>query len=331
MTKAIHAFLAVMLLIIVTVAGITFFSLYSLFGIIIPYLAATLFVAGFIYRIILWSSSPVPFHVPTVCGQQKSLPWIRADNRESPYNNRGLLWRMALEVLLFRSLFRNDRAALDSTSQRLVYGSNKYLWLGGLLFHWSLLAVVVRHLRFFTEPVPGFVESLQGLDGVFQLTLPAFYVTDVLILLALTYLFLRRVIFPQMRYISLAADYFAIFLLFGIVLSGVLMRHVYEIDVEAAKVFVMSVISLRPEAPTIGVIFYVHLFLVSLLFAYFPWSKLMHMGGVFLSPTRNLKNDSRARRHVNPWNYPVITHTYEEYEDEFRDALKEVGLPVDKE
>ena len=78
-------------------------------------------------------------------------------------------------------------------------------------------------------------------------------------------------------------------------------------------------------------IFYLHLFLVSFLLAYFPMSKLVHMGGVFLSPTRNLANDSRMRRHVNPWNYPVKVHTYEEYEDEFREKMKAAGIPVDKE
>jgi len=69
---------------------------------------------------------------------------------------------------------------------------------------------------------------------------------------------------------------------------------------------------------------------VSVLLAYFPFSKLMHLAGVFLSPTRNLSNNSRFVRHVNPWNYPVKVHTYEEYEEEFRDKMIEAGLPVDK-
>jgi hypothetical protein len=80
----------------------------------------------------------------------------------------------------------------------------------------------------------------------------------------------------------------------------------------------------------VGTIFYIHLFFVSILLAYFPFSKLMHLGGIFLSPTRNLTTDTRAKRHVNPWNYPVPVHTYEEYEDEFRDKMIEAGLPVDK-
>ncbi len=56
----------------------------------------------------------------------------------------------------------------------------------------------------------------------------------------------------------------------------------------------------------------------------------MHLGGIFLSPTRNLTTDTRARRHVNPWDYPVHVHTYEEYEDDFREKMVEAGLPVDK-
>ncbi len=67
------------------------------------------------------------------------------------------------------------------------------------------------------------------------------------------------------------------------------------------------------------------------LLAYFPFSKLMHMPGVFLSPTRNLANDNRARRHVNPWNAPVKVHTYEEWEEEFHKALKSAGFPLEKE
>ena len=55
------------------------------------------------------------------------------------------------------------------------------------------------------------------------------------------------------------------------------------------------------------------------------------MAGVFLSPTRNLVNNNRAVRHVNPWDYPVKTHPYEEYEDEWRDKMKSAGVPVDKE
>ncbi len=145
-------------------------------------------------------------------------------------------------------------------------------------------------------------------------------------------LFIRRVGLPQMRYLSLANDYFPLFVIFGIGLTGVLMRYFYKTDLISIKMLAMGLVSLSPAVPKgIGPLFYVHLFLVCTLFAYFPFSKLVHMGGVFMSPTRVLANTSRSKQHVNPWNYPVHVHTYEEYENDFRAKMKDAGLPVEKE
>jgi len=236
---------------------------------------------------------------------------------------------MALEVLLFRSLFRNDRAELAGQA-RAVFRGNRLLWLGGLIFHWSLLIVLLRHMKFFFEPVPGCVTFLQNLDGLFQIFTPTLLLTDVFIVIALCYLFLRRITNPQIRYISLISDYFSLLLILGIAVSGMLMRYFYRVDLLEIKRFILGILSFSPIVPkNTGITFYVHLFLVSMLLAYFPFSKLMHMGGVFMSPTRNLKNNSRAQRHINPWNYPVKVHTYDEWEDEFREAIKEAGLPLE--
>jgi nitrate reductase gamma subunit len=110
------------------------------------------------------------------------------------------------------------------------------------------------------------------------------------------------------------------------------MRYFIRVDITSVKELVIGLVSLHPTIPKgIGVIFYIHLFLLSVLIAYFPFSKLMHAGGVFFSPTRNMPNDNRARRHINPWNYPVKVHSYAEYEDDFREKMIEVGLPVEKE
>jgi nitrate reductase gamma subunit len=300
------------------------------FTVIITYLAFAVFTLGLVYRMIVWAKAPVPFRIPTTCGQQKSLPWIKSSRLDNPHSTLGVIGRMALEVLLFRSLFRNTEAELRE-GPKLVYSSTKWLWLGALAFHWSLLAIVIRHLRFFTEPQPAAVTVLQRLDGFFQVGLPAIYVTDAILLAGLSFLFLRRVVDPKMRAISLAADYFVLLLIGSIAVTGILLRHFYKTDLRAVKEFAMSLLRLHPALPAEpGVLFYTHLLLVSALLIYFPFSKLVHMGAVFLSPTRNLANDNRARRHVNPWNAPVKTHTYEEYENEFREVMKAAELPVDK-
>lgn len=308
------------------IAGLDF-----VFGIVIPYAAIVIFLLGIVYRVLNWARSPVPFRIPTTCGQQRSLPWIKNSPLESPHTGLGVIGRMALEILLFRSLFRNTRAELRD-GPKLTYGSSKWLWLGALAFHWSFLVVLIRHFRFFAEPVPGFVSLVEGLDGFFQVCLPIILITDAVILGALTFLFLRRIVDPKLRYISLISDYFPLLLIAGIAITGILMRYFFKVDIIAVKELGTGILSLHPILPLgISPLFYAHLFFVSCLIAYFPFSKLTHLGGVFLSPTRNLANNNRTRRHLNPWNPPVPVHTYAEYEDEFREVMKAAGLPVDKE
>ena len=297
-------------------------------AVIVPYAAVATFVAGVCYRVLRWTWTPVPFRIPTTCGQEKSLPWIRRNPLDNPFHLSETVARMALEVLAFRSLFRNNRARLYN--DRLVLGENKFLWLGAMAFHWALLFVLLRHLRLLVEPVPAFVLGLQRIDGFLQITTPDLYVTDVILIAALGFLLARRLRDPLVRHVSLFTDYFALFLLLGIAVSGVLMRYVLRVDIAAVKQFAIGLETFHPRSPAaLSPIVLVHLLLVSALAAYFPFSKLMHMGGIFLSPTRNLANNNRAVRYVNPWNYPVKTHSYGKWEEEFRGKIVGAGLPLD--
>ena len=330
--------IAVIVLFLIAWAG-TAIGLQVVFGIIIPYLALLTFLVGFVYKIVDWSRSAVPFRIPTTGGQQKSLPWIKHSQLDCPFTKWQVVARMALEILAFRSLFRNTRMRLKEGS-RISYQLEIFLWVGALAFHYAFLAVLVRHLRFFTEPVPFLVTLVENVDSFFRIEvlypnfyfgLPGVFLSGLVLLAAVTYLVARRLFIRPVRYISLASDYFPLFLIFGIALTGILMRYFIKIDITAAKELTMGLVTLRPTIPEgVGTVFYAHLFFVSVLLAYFPFSKLMHLGGIFLSPTRNLTTDTRAKRHVNPWNYPVPVHTYQEYEDEFREKMIEVGLPVDK-
>ena len=329
--SVLYALALVVLAVIVVIIGVGVLGWQYLFGVIIPYVAGALFVLGLIYRIWKWARAPVPFHIPTTCGQQKSLPWIKNDKVESPTSIVGVVGRMALEILLFRSLFRNEKAELED-SKKLLFKGNRWLWLGGLVFHWSLFIIIFRHTRLFTEPVPSIVIFIRTVDGIFQQPYPILYLTDWAVVIALTYLFIRRVVYPQLRYISFPSDYFAVLLLLGIIIQGCLVQLFYKANIVAIKELAMGVLTFQPSVPEgINLAFYIHLFLVCVLIAYFPFSKLVHGAGILLSPTRILKNDSRMRRHVNPWDYPVRVHTYAEWEDEFREKMKQVGLPLEKE
>jgi nitrate reductase gamma subunit len=326
------------MLVLIPLAGVWALDLHTLFGVVIPYLALATFFVGIVARVIGWGRSPVPFRIPTTGGQQWSLPWIKHSYIDNPKNTTGVVLRMIFDILLFRSLFRNTKLQFKS-GPKIGYEWEKWLWVAALAFHYSFLVVVLRHLRFFTEPIPAFVKTIEHLDGFIQAGVapfPGFMVPVVLIsgfvlLGAATFLALRRIFVPQVAYISLPVDYFPLFLITAIGFTGLLMRYLLKVDIVRVKELTLGLVTFHPTVPEgIGVLFYIHLFLVSVLLAYFPFSKLMHMAGVFMSPTRNLSNNSRFVRHVNPWNYPVKVHTYEEYEDEFRDKMIEAGLPVDK-
>jgi nitrate reductase gamma subunit len=325
-----YSLIAVIVLFLLAYVGVKFPGGEVFFGIIIPYLALIIFILGFINRVIDWARSPVPFRIPTTCGQQKTLPWIKPANIDNPSTTGGVVVRMILEVVFLRSLFRNTKCELKE-GDKISYEWEKWLWLFSLTFHWAFFTVLFRHLRLFTEPVPACVELVAKLDGFLQIGMPGLMLSGVALLAAVTFLFLRRILIPQVKYISLGSDYFPLFLIFGIAFTGILMRYFTKVDIVGVKEFTMSLVTLNPNViKGIGGVFYVHLFFVSVLLAYFPFSKLMHLGGIFMSPTRNLANNSRAKRHVNPWNYPVKIHTYDAYEDEFREKMIEADLPVEK-
>lgn len=332
--KYAFSFLAVIGLVVIAGLGSQIPGMPYLFGVALPYLALLIFLGGFVYKVVDWAKSPVPFSIQTTCGQGKSLDFIKRSKLEAPDTTSEVVARMALEILTFRSLFRNTKSEIHD-GPKVTYESSKWLWLFALIFHYSFLVIVVRHMRLFLNPVPDVISWLEFGDGIFQVGAPTWYITDVLLLVGVCYLFGRRLWSAKIRYISLVNDYFPLVLIFGIVVTGILMRYFLrtDIDIVNIKSLAVGLVTFSPViGAEIGAIFYIHLFLVCVLLVYFPFSKLMHLGGVFLSPTRNMKNNSRAVRHINPWNDPDIKpHSYSAYEDEFREYMVEAGLPVEKE
>ena len=331
--------LAVFALALIAYLGASIGPLQWVFGVIIPYVAVIVFVGGVINRVMCWSRSAVPFAIPTTCGQQKSMPWIKQAKIDNPSSGFAVFIRMLLEIVTFRSLFRNTRMKLKS-SGKLAYNLEIFLWVGALAFHYAFLTTLVRHFRFFLEPVPWCLQLLEKADSFFrieilydviQFGLPGIYISGILLMAAVTYLFCRRLFVSNVRYISLASDFFPLFLIMGIAFTGILMRYFTKVDIVAIKELTMGLVTFNWSVPGgISPLFFIHLFFVSILLIYFPFSKLMHMGGVFLSPTRTMTANTREKRHVNPWNYPVKVHTYDAYEDDFREKMVEAGLPVEK-
>ncbi len=270
------------------------------------YISFAIFVIGFIYRIVRWANIPVPLKIVTT--GQGSI-----DNPKSGFS---MILRMASEILFFKSLFKNTKYDIETN----VIKSNRILWLGAIVFHISFLWIVLRHFRFFVDPVPSVIAVLHSIDTI----TPTLSFSGILIVIALLYLFIRRLVFPELRYISILSDHFVLLLLLAIVITGNLMRYSIRVDVVQVKQFMLSVLTFSPISMDIPGIFGLHLLLVSLLLIYFPFSKLMHAPGIFFSPTRNQINNPRHVRHINPWNYPVKIQSFEEFKKEYENAMKDV-------
>jgi len=230
----------------------------------LAYLALIVFWVGVGLRIWRWLETPTPLKIPTT---------------PAPKTQTGALARVLGEALLFRSLWRE----------------NLELWLGGWIFHVTMALVLLKHLRYFTYPIPNWVNALYQ-AGV---------MAGEVMVVALLYLLARRIFMERVRYISLLSDYLLLALLILIPASGLWIKFQNPVLVVDVKSFVLGLITLHPQPIPHHALFLTHIGLVIVLVIYFPFSKLMHAPGVFVSPTRNQANDGRIHRHLNPWDYPV--------------------------
>lgn len=224
------------------------------------YLAAVVLVAGVGFKIYQYARTPAPLKIPTM---------------PAPTTSSGVVVRMLGEVVLFRSLFR----------------ANKWIWLFGWLFHIGLLLVLLRHLRYFTEPVWGWVALLQ----------PFGKYASFIMVIGLLGLLARRIWVERIRYISTPADFAMLGLLLLIGLSGMLMSFVAHTDIVQLKAFAIGLMYFDWQLLPADFILIVHLAAVLALMLVFPFSKLLHAPGVFFSPTRNQVDNTRERRHLAPW------------------------------
>ena len=115
-----EAFLAVIALVLIALIGAQIPGFQYLFGVVFPYVAFAIFLGGFVYRVLGWAKSPVPFPITTTAGQEFSLPWVKQDKLDCPVTTSQVLVRMALEIFAFRSLFRNTKFRIRDGEKNLI-------------------------------------------------------------------------------------------------------------------------------------------------------------------------------------------------------------------
>ena len=235
-------------------------SLLTIFYALLFYVATLVFVVGVSLKIRSYAQTPAPLKIPI---------------GPSPMTSTGVGWRMAREVVFFESLFK----------------SSKWTWIFGWTFHAALLLVVLRHLRYFQEPVWLPVVLIQpfGLYAGFAFAA------------ALGGLWARRWLVDRVRYISTPSDHLMLALLLAIGLTGLAMRFVLPTDIVAVKVFMLGLMRFDWQPLPSDPVLLVHLALVALLMIIFPISKLLHAPALFFSPTLNQVDNARELRHVAAW------------------------------
>ena len=233
----------------------------SIFFTVLFYLASIVFIVGMARKIYQYWVTPAPLKIPTA---------------PTPLTKTGVYMRMAREVTLFESLFK----------------SNKWTWLFGWMFHIGLFLVLIRHIRYFW---PGEIPE------IFLLTQPFKYAAFAMVI-GLVGLIGRRIFVERVRYISAPSDYLMLLMLLIIGVSGVVMTFTTNhTDVVMVKDFASGLITFNwADMPT-EIQWVIHLLLAIMLLAIFPISKLLHVPGIFFSPTRNQVDDARRRRHISPW------------------------------
>jgi nitrate reductase gamma subunit len=203
---------------------------------------------------------------------------LRIVTTPAPRTRIGVLWRLIGDVLWFPNLFRADRL----------------LWFAGWSFHLLLWLVLLRHLRYFLYPVPEWVAGIQsaGLYAGYLMPIP------------LIFLLVRRLVFERTLYVSILGDYVALILLLSIGFTGLLTKLFFRADLIDVKALINGLIHFRPLPFDAPWFFLLHFLFVAILLIYFPFSKLMHGGGVVLSPTRNQRS-TFGKRVINPWDFSV--------------------------
>jgi nitrate reductase gamma subunit len=178
-----------------------------------------------------------------------ALVWWRAVNRLTPEPR--LLPAWAPKACAF--------TVLDVLFLGRVFMVNPLLWLGEWVFHVSFLLVLFRHLRYFLNPVPGWVWAMQTPGLIAAYILP----------FSLAYIFIVRLLTKREKYAS-PANMVLLLLVFAISSIGLLMNLAFKPNLIDAKLFILGILSFAPATPPDSLLFALHFVLVLALVLLLP-------------------------------------------------------------
>ena len=113
--------------------------------------------------------------------------------------------------------------------------------------------------------------------------------------------------------------------------AGICLRYFDKTEIAQVKIFIMGLTHFTPVTTAgINALLFTHLTLVCVLLDLLPLLQAgAHAGRVF-QPHAQPGQQFAPGAAFNPWNPPKQFFTYAEYEDTYRDAMAEAGLPLEK-
>lgn len=228
-----------------------------LIGQILPFITIIIFVLGVFYRLGRWVGAGIVHNITL------SDPWLKT--------NGEVALKIGTEAFLFRSFFKFDKA----------------LWAGALLMHFALLNVLGGHVVGFGllgeqfAYIPGITPEMSVQASDFLGTL-----FGIVLFVTLAYLLIRRYTITPLKQMNNSSDVLWLVYLLLIVGVGNIMRlfDQFHIEYHLVRDYVIALFTLQPVVNMEllqSSFFLIHFLLVQILLIVFPFSKLMHLFGMF--------------------------------------------------
>lgn len=220
---------------------------------ILPYFTILVFIGAMVQRLYAWSKTPQP-------GAMTLTP--------APDGESATIFGVIKDSLLFPGLFKSDRI----------------LWIFAWFFHLTLALIIIGHVRVFTD-FPRLWATL-GINAD-RMSAVSGGTAGVIILACAILLFVRRFMLKRVKEVSGVPDYFALLLIIAVLVSGNIMRFGEHFDLTTTRIYFQQLFTFSLSSASIpqNLMFTIHFLLGQVLIVIIPFSKIMHLGGIFFTQT----------------------------------------------
>lgn len=216
---------------------------------------------------------------------------------------------LCLSVMVIGSLYRYAYRQMTWSARSSEILERDLLKWGSLLFHWGILLVIGGHVMGLLVPLAWY-NALGISSNLYHQVADAMGgVSGLMAWLGLAILLWRRISRPRVRRNSSVSDFVALGLLFLVVSTGDGITLIYNHVIgpfayrETVAPWLRGLLVLQPHAALMAStpwIFQLHIALSFLLFAAWPFTRLVHVFSAPVAYPRRAPIQYRSRRQYQP-------------------------------